>query len=213
MAEIASAYPTAGGLYFWATKLGGVGWGWVTAWFNMLGQITITAGIDISVAIYGVGMFVVIFGIDPATPVLGGLFGWTVTSWGFYVFMMIIFMIPQVLINIYGIKLTAILNDFSVYWHIGGVLIIAALLTFFGKHHQPFSFAMQYVNTVNPHGRFDRGRLPTVRPARRSSSARWSSSRRSLPCSRGWSMSGRRRRFALVVPVGLPAGAVDLYRL
>ncbi len=150
MAEIASAYPTAGGLYFWATKLGGIGWGWWTAWFNMLGQITITAGIDISVAIYGVGMFVAIFNIDPATPVLGGLFGWTVTSWGFYVFMMVIFMIPQVIINIYGIKLTSVLNDFSVYWHIVGVLIIAALLTFFGRHHQPLSFVTQYVNTVNP---------------------------------------------------------------
>jgi amino acid transporter len=150
MAEIASAYPTAGGLYFWSSKLGGTGWGWLTAWFNMLGQLTITAGIDISVAIYGIGMFAQIFNIDPATPVLGGLFGWTVTSWGFYVFVMILFMIPQVLINVFGIRLTALLNDFSVYWHIGGVLIIALLLTFFGKNHQPLSFAFQYVNTVNP---------------------------------------------------------------
>ncbi len=29
MAEIASAYPTAGGLYYWASKLGSPGWGWV----------------------------------------------------------------------------------------------------------------------------------------------------------------------------------------
>ena len=35
MAEIASAYPTAGGLYFWASKLGGVGWGWLTAWMKV----------------------------------------------------------------------------------------------------------------------------------------------------------------------------------
>src|SRR3989337_1148164 len=40
MAELASAYPTAGGLYFWAYRLGGRGWAWVTAWFNMIGQIT-----------------------------------------------------------------------------------------------------------------------------------------------------------------------------
>ena len=46
MAELASAYPTAGGLYFWAHRLGGHKWAWVTAWFNMLGQIMITAGID-----------------------------------------------------------------------------------------------------------------------------------------------------------------------
>ena len=28
MAELASAYPTAGGLYFWAFRLGGRGWAW-----------------------------------------------------------------------------------------------------------------------------------------------------------------------------------------
>ena len=150
MAEIASAYPTAGGLYFWASKLGGVGWGWVTAWMNMIGQITITAGINIGAAIYFVGLLTRSFGIDPAAPVLGGLFGWTWTSWGFYIFIMVVVMIPQVLINIYGIKLTAKMNDFSVYWHIGGVLLIALLLTVFGKNHQPFSFVTQYVNTVSP---------------------------------------------------------------
>ena len=46
MAELASAYPTAGGLYFWAFRLGGRGWAWVTAWLNMIGQVTITAGIN-----------------------------------------------------------------------------------------------------------------------------------------------------------------------
>jgi amino acid transporter len=150
MAEIASAYPTAGGLYFWASKLGGTGWGWLTAWMNMVGQITITAGINIAAAIYGVGLITRMFGMDPAAPALGGLFGWTLSSWGFYIFVMVLIMIPQVLINIYGIKLTAMLNDFSVYWHIGGVLIIALLLTIFGKNHQPWSFAMQAVTTVNP---------------------------------------------------------------
>src|SRR5579862_2591746 len=44
MAELASAYPTAGGLYFWAYRLGGTRWAWVTAWFNMIGQVTIAAG-------------------------------------------------------------------------------------------------------------------------------------------------------------------------
>jgi len=150
MAEIASAYPTAGGLYFWASKLGGVGWGWMTAWMNMIGQITITAGINIGAAIYFVGLLTRSFGIDPTAPVLGGLFGWTWTSWGFYIFIMVVVMIPQVIINIYGIKLTSKMNDFSVYWHIGGVLVIALLLTLFGKNHQPFSFVTQYVTTVNP---------------------------------------------------------------
>src|ERR1700751_2439700 len=55
MAEIASAYPTAGGLYFWAFRLGGRRWAWTTAWLNMIGQVAITAGINIAAAIYIIG--------------------------------------------------------------------------------------------------------------------------------------------------------------
>ena len=139
MAELASAYPTAGGLYFWAFKLGGSRWAWVTAWFNMIGQITITSGINIAAAIYIVGAAVKIFGVTAST------------NWYFYVLVMVLIMIPQVLINIYGIKLTAKLSDISVYWHIGGVVIIALLLTVFGKTHNPLSFAMQFTNTTNPY--------------------------------------------------------------
>src|SRR5579885_2643875 len=51
MAELASAYPTAGGLYYWASKLGGPGWGWFTGWFNLIGQVAVTAGIDYGLAV------------------------------------------------------------------------------------------------------------------------------------------------------------------
>src|SRR5437762_6949959 len=71
MAELASAYPTAGGLYFWAFRLGGRTWAWATAWLNMIGQITITAGINVAAAIYIVGAITRIFGLpaDQSVPV------------------------------------------------------------------------------------------------------------------------------------------------
>src|SRR5712671_701058 len=53
LAELASAYPTAGALYHWAAILGGRGAGWFTAWLNTIGQFAITAGID-----YGLAEFV-----------------------------------------------------------------------------------------------------------------------------------------------------------
>src|SRR5437016_10356163 len=62
MAELASAYPTAGGLYFWAFRLGGRTWAWTTAWLNMIGQITITAGINVAAAIVNVGAITRYFG-------------------------------------------------------------------------------------------------------------------------------------------------------
>ena len=150
MGEIASAYPTAGGLYYWAHRLGGRGWAWVTAWMNMVGQITITAGIDIAAAIYFVGLLTRAFGVaaDTVVPVFG-----TINSWGFYVFTMVVIMIPQVLINIYGIRLTAVLTDFSVWWHIGGVVIMAILLTLFGKTHNSWAFVMQGGDACKSAGR------------------------------------------------------------
>src|SRR6478672_1559407 len=67
MAELASLYPTAGGLYFWAFRLGGRGWAWTTAWCNMIGQVTITAGINIAAAIYLIGATTHLLGMPPDT--------------------------------------------------------------------------------------------------------------------------------------------------
>ena len=41
MAQIASAFPTAGGLYHWGSILGNRFTGWLTAWFNLLGLVTV----------------------------------------------------------------------------------------------------------------------------------------------------------------------------
>ena len=46
MAELASKYPTAGGIYYWAYSLGGVRWAWFTGWFNLLGLVAIVAAVD-----------------------------------------------------------------------------------------------------------------------------------------------------------------------
>src|SRR5256885_6058995 len=67
MAELASAYPTAGGLYYWSLRLGGRGWGWVTAWLNMLGQVTATAGINVAGAGFMIGANPRLFRPAPGT--------------------------------------------------------------------------------------------------------------------------------------------------
>src|SRR5205807_1492540 len=58
--------------------------------------------------------------------------------------------IPQMLLNIYGIRKVALLNEVSVYWHIGGVAIIAGLLAFFGKYHNPLGFFLNHSVSVTP---------------------------------------------------------------
>ncbi len=47
MAQVASAFPTAGGLYHWSSILGGKGWGWGTAWFNLGGLVFVTAAVNV----------------------------------------------------------------------------------------------------------------------------------------------------------------------
>src|SRR5437868_3694364 len=66
MGELASSIPTSGAMYHWACRLGGAGWGWFTAWFNIIGQLAALAGID-----YGCALFVApLIGLPAARDVL-----------------------------------------------------------------------------------------------------------------------------------------------
>ena len=57
MGQLASAFPTAGGLYHWAAILGGRGWGWVTAWFNLAGLVTVLAAINVGTYRFAMSAF------------------------------------------------------------------------------------------------------------------------------------------------------------
>ena len=57
MAQISSAYPTAGGLYHWGSILGNRGTGWVTAWLNLLGLITVLGAINVGTWTFFIGTF------------------------------------------------------------------------------------------------------------------------------------------------------------
>ncbi len=117
MAQIASAYPTAGGLYHWASILGGRFWGWLTAWLNFLGLITVLGAINIGTAFYFQGTFG------------GNLLGMT-TSPGWIVGFVILITILQALFNHLGIKLTTMLTDISGYIILAttAALVIACLV-------------------------------------------------------------------------------------
>jgi amino acid transporter len=115
MAQIASAYPTAGGLYHWGSILGNRFTGWLTAWLNLLGLITVMGAINIGTAFFFTGAF-------------GSLIGMTGTPGEIVIFVGVITAI-QALINHLGIKLTALLTDWSGYIIFGttAVLILACL--------------------------------------------------------------------------------------
>src|SRR5438270_10472840 len=66
MGQVASAFPTAGGLYHWSSILGGKGWGWVTAWFNLAGLVTVLAAINVGTCAFATGTLGPSFGYDPS---------------------------------------------------------------------------------------------------------------------------------------------------
>ena len=140
MAEVCSSYPTAGGLYYWSAKLArkhGPAWSWFTGWFNFLGQVAITAGIDFGAALFINFLFSLWFGFSVST------------HWHTIVIYAAVLLIHG-LLNQFGIRLVALLNNVSVWWHITGVLIIVSVLTFVPSHHASASYV--FTSTFNDTG-------------------------------------------------------------
>jgi amino acid permease (GABA permease) len=139
MAEVCSGFPTAGGLYYWSAKLArknGPAWSWFTGWFNFLGQVAVTAGID-----FGCAFFINAF--------LNLQFGTPTYHWVTILIFAGVLLLHGIL-NQFGVRLVALLNNVSVWWHILGVLIIVGTLAIVPSHHQSASFV--FTSTFNATG-------------------------------------------------------------
>lgn len=110
LGQLASSFPTAGALYHWATILGGPGWGFFTAWFNTIGQVAITAGID-----YGLAEF------------CADLLGWHGNrphTLGIYAAVLL----SHALLNHLGVRAVALLNALSAWYHLLGVAVLIGVV-------------------------------------------------------------------------------------
>jgi amino acid permease (GABA permease) len=138
MAEVCSSYPTAGGLYYWAAKLAprnGPAWSWFTGWFNLIGQIAVTAGID-----FGAALFLNAF--------LDLQFGFAATP-GHTILLLAIILFVHGALNTFGVRIVALLNNISVWWHLIGVAVIVGVLVFVPAQHQDASFVFgHFVNNT-----------------------------------------------------------------
>src|SRR5499427_8406787 len=140
MGEIASTYPTAGGLYFWSSKLpgGGPGWGWFTGWFNLVGQIAVTAAIGFGCAIFMTSWLNLI---------TDGSYGNTY-HWIYLTYAGI--MLAAGLINMFKVSITAALNAFSAWWHMIGVAFIVLVMIVVPDHHRSVGYV--FGQTINNTG-------------------------------------------------------------
>ncbi len=116
MGQLASAFPTAGGLYHWASILGGRGWGWATAWFNLAGLITVLAAINVGTFQFCTGALRALTNVE--LPTSDSLAFWQAIA-------VLAITVTQAALNHQGIRVTTWLTDASGYL----ILILAAVLT------------------------------------------------------------------------------------
>jgi amino acid transporter len=140
MAELVSAFPTSGGIYWWASKLGGAKAGYYTGWLNLIGLLAIVASVAYGCATF----FDVTLGLlDPS---------WTSGDLNnIFLFFMGILMIAAV-VNIFSSHLLAVINNVSVWWHVIGAAVIVLILIFIPAQHA--SVSAVFTHTVNNTGFF-----------------------------------------------------------
>jgi amino acid transporter len=141
MSELVSAFPTSGGIYWWASKLGGPKAGYYTGWLNLIGLLAI----DASVA-YGCATFFDLT-LDTYSKSWAAHYSLTRT---FLIFVVVLFLVA--LVNIFSSHLLAVLNNVSVWWHVIGAAVVVGILVIAPKHHA--SLSSVFTHTVNNTGFF-----------------------------------------------------------
>jgi amino acid transporter len=140
MAELASAFPTAGALYHWAALLGGPGWGWATAMLNLVGQVAIVAAIDLACA-----------------QALAQSLGLPAGA-AYPLFATVLF--AHGVLNALSVRLVAWLNDASATVHVAGVVVLATLL--FGHRAHGAGWLAETGHTTRPDGAYGLGFLQSL---------------------------------------------------
>jgi amino acid permease (GABA permease) len=139
MAEVCSSYPTAGGLYYWAAKLAPEGkapvWSWFTGWFNLLGQVAVTASIDFGMATF-LGFF------------LNLTTGFRGTPRSLFLIYAVVLIVHGIL-NTLGVNVIAKLNNVSVWWHLTGVVVIVGALFILPDAHKHQTLSTVFTKYYN----------------------------------------------------------------
>lgn len=143
MSELVSAYPTSGGIYWWASKLGGVKAGYYTGWLNLSGLVAILASVAYGAAIY-LNTLIDLFSDGYSTGFLGGNYLYQQFFW-FAVLLVVI-----TAVNIFSSHLLAVINNVSVWWHVFGAAIVIVVLIITPDAHQSLSFV--FTERINNSG-------------------------------------------------------------
>jgi amino acid transporter len=128
MSELVSAFPTSGGIYWWASKLGGAKAGYYTGWLNLIGLLAI----DASVA-YGCATF-----IDLTLDTFSSSWASHYSLTRVFIIFLVVLALAAV-VNIFSSHLLAIINNVSVWWHVAGATAVVLILVLVPGHHASLS--------------------------------------------------------------------------
>jgi len=129
MSELVSAYPTSGGIYWWASKMGGPAAGFYTGWLNLIGLVAVTAGVS-----YGCATFI---DLTLSTFSEGYAADYSLTR-VFLIFLVVLAL--AAVLNIFSSHLMAVMNNVSVWWHVAGASAIVLILILVPDQHQSFDY-------------------------------------------------------------------------
>jgi amino acid permease (GABA permease) len=131
MGEACSSYPTTGALYYWSAKLAKRNapvWSWTTGWFNLIGQVAITASVDFGLANFIGGFLMLTSNFKPTPLSILFIYG--------------VLLLSHAILNSLGVHLISLINDVSVWWHLAGVAVFAGVLAVLPEHHASTSFVI-----------------------------------------------------------------------
>ena len=142
MAQIASAYPTAGGLYHWASILGNRFTGWLTAWFNLLGLIFVVSAVNFGVYDpFFKTLIAPMLGVDAES-----------LSWVHQTLFIAVVTLSQAWLNHLGIRLTTLLTDLSGYLIFVVSMVMTGSLLAFAPAPLDFGRLVQLTNFTGAEG-------------------------------------------------------------
>jgi len=139
LSELVSAYPTSGGIYWWASKLGGPAAGFFTGWLNLIGLLAVTASVA-----YGAATF-----LDLTISTVSSSYADSYSLTRVFLWFVLLMVLAAVA-NIYKGHLLAVINNISVWWHVAGAAIVILVLIIVPDHHQSASFV--FTERINNSG-------------------------------------------------------------
>ncbi len=139
LSELVSAYPTSGGIYWWASKMGGPAAGFFTGWLNLIGLLAVTASVA-----YGAATF-----LDLTISTISKGYADSFSLTRVFLWFLAILALAA-LANIFSGHLLAVVNNISVWWHVAGATIVILILIVVPNHHQSVGYV--FTERINNSG-------------------------------------------------------------